>query len=37
MTPEEMLRRSHFQNRVYRLYDGRVEEIVCDATRNQGT
>lgn len=32
MTPEEMLRRSHFQNRMYRLYDGRVEEIVGDAT-----
>lgn len=37
MTPEEMLRRSHFQGRMYRLCDGRVEEIVCDAIRSQGT
>jgi broad specificity phosphatase PhoE len=37
MTPGEMLRRSHSQNRMYRLYDGRVEEIVCDATRIHGT
>jgi broad specificity phosphatase PhoE len=36
MTPEQMLRRSHFQDRVYKLYDGRVEEIRCDATANQG-
>jgi len=36
MSPEETLRRSHYQNRMYRLYDGRVEEILCDATRNQG-
>jgi probable phosphoglycerate mutase len=31
-TPEEMLRRSHLQDRIYRLYDGRVEEIPCDAS-----
>jgi len=31
-TPEEMLRRSHFQGRMYKLYDGRVEEILCDAS-----
>lgn len=30
-TPEEMLRRSHFQGRMYKLYDGRVEEIPCQA------
>lgn len=30
-TPEEMLRRSHFQGRMYKLYDGRVEEISCQA------
>lgn len=37
MTPEEMLRRSHSQNRMYRLFDGRIEEIACNAARNQGT
>jgi probable phosphoglycerate mutase len=30
-TPEEMLRRSHLQGRMYKLYDGRVEEIPCHA------
>jgi len=36
MTPEQMLRRSHLQDRMYKLCDARVEEIRCDATRNQG-
>jgi len=31
MTPEQMLRRSHLPDRIYRLYDGRVEEILCAA------
>jgi probable phosphoglycerate mutase len=35
MTPEEMLRRSHYHDRMYRLHDGRVEEIACDADRIQ--
>ena len=29
--PEEMLHRSHPQDRIYRLHDGRAEEIACSA------
>jgi len=35
LTPEQTLRRSHFQDRAYKLYDGRVEEIQYDATGSQ--
>jgi broad specificity phosphatase PhoE len=34
-SPEEMLRRSHLQDRIYKLYDGRIEEIPCDASGPQ--
>lgn len=34
MTPEQMLSRSHLQDRVYKLCNGGVEEILCDATRS---
>ena len=30
-TPAEMLRRSHPPGRIYRLYDGRADEISCEA------
>lgn len=32
-TPEEILRRSHNHDCIYKLYDGLVEEIPCDVTR----
>ena len=35
MGPEDTLRRTHQQGRVYRLREGRVEEIPCDAARNR--
>lgn len=34
-TPEEMLRRSHSQDRIYKLCDGRVDELLCDRSRPQ--
>jgi broad specificity phosphatase PhoE len=37
MTPEEILRRSHSRDRLYKLCDGQVHEIACDAARAQGT
>ena len=35
MGPEDTLRLSHQQGRIYRLREGRVEEIPCDATRSR--
>ncbi|HXZ54123.1 MAG TPA: histidine phosphatase family protein [Burkholderiales bacterium] len=35
MAPEDTLRRTHQQGRIYRLREGRVEEIPCDATRSR--
>lgn len=34
MPPEDTLRRSHQQGLIYRLREGRVEEIPCGATRS---
>ena len=35
MSPEQMLGRSHFQDRLYKLHDGRVKEIQYEATGSQ--
>jgi len=36
LTPEEILRRSHSHDRLYKLCDGQVHEIACNAARAQG-